>query len=84
LRRTVAPTRLNYQCQHERNGANGSGETASGGTIMEAGPLVPGAQPPATRWRDPAPAAVSWPLPRYVADKAHHMPQKLAARPNSR
>jgi hypothetical protein len=28
---------INYQCQHERNGANGSGETASGGTIMEAG-----------------------------------------------
>jgi len=33
----VRPTRLNYQCQHERNGASGSGETASGGTIMESG-----------------------------------------------
>jgi hypothetical protein len=45
------------------------------------GSLVPGARSPAIRWRDPAPAAVSWPLPRYVDDKAHHMPQKPAAPP---
>jgi hypothetical protein len=44
------PTRLNARCERERNGASGSGQTASGGTIMETG-IAPG-----------RPAAAGYPL----------------------
>jgi hypothetical protein len=37
-------------CEHERNGASGSGETASGGTIMETGIAQADPPPPATGW----------------------------------
>src|SRR5206468_2916062 len=62
----VRPTRLNYRCQHERNGASGPARRLP---ATRPGSLTPGTARPAARGGGPATTAVSWPLPAGLTTK---------------